>query len=139
MLMDWITDRIAIGNYLDAQDKENLQKEGIASIVSLDGSLAGRSPAELGVRKIAVVRLQDGPGNDPATFLKAVNSVARFVGETAPVLVQCHAGRSRSAVVVAGFFIKTRGIQPDEALRLVAEKRELQVTPGMDSVLWHLA
>ena len=137
--MDWITNQIAIGNYLDAQDKELLQKEGIASILSLDGSLSGRVPSELGVRRIAVVNLKDGPSNDPTTFLKAVDTVTRFATEAAPVLVQCHAGRSRSAVVVAGYFIKMRGLQPDEALRLVAEKRELQVTPGLDSVLWHLA
>jgi len=35
--------------------------------------------------------------------------------------------------------VKTRGIQSDEALRLVAAKRELQITPGLDSMLWHLA
>jgi len=136
--MDWITDQIAIGNYLDAQDVELLRREGIASILSLDGSLAGRAPSELGVQKIAVVKLLDGPGNDRDTFFRAVNSLSRFVTTSSPVLVQCHAGRSRSPVIVAGHFIKTRGIQPDEALRLVAAKRELQVMPGLDSMLWHL-
>jgi hypothetical protein len=137
--MNWITDQIAIGNYLDAQDVELLRREGIASILSLDGSLAGRVPSDLGVRKIAVVKLQDGPGNDRDTFFRAVDTLCRLVGASPPVLVQCHAGRSRSAVVVAGHFIKTRGIQPDEALRLVAAKRELQVMPGLDSMLWHLS
>ena len=137
--MDWITDQIAIGNYLDAQDVELLRREGIASILCLDGSLAGRAPADLGVRKIAVVKLTDGPGNDRDTFFRAVDALSRFVGEWPPVLVQCHAGRSRSPVIVAGHFIRTRGVQPPEALRLVAAKRELQVTPGLDSMLWHLA
>jgi hypothetical protein len=36
------------------------------------------------------------------------------------------------------YFIKTRGIQPVEALRLVSAKRELQVMPGLDSMLWML-
>ena len=35
--MDWITDQIAIGNYLDAQDLELLRREGIAPILCLDG------------------------------------------------------------------------------------------------------
>lgn len=137
--MDWITDQIAIGNYLDAQDVELLRREGIVSILSLDGSLAGRAPRDLGVQKIAVVKLQDGPGNDRDTFFRAVDALSQFVSRSPPVLVQCHAGRSRSAVIVAGHFIKTRGIQPDEALRLVAAKRELQVMPGLDSMLWHLS
>jgi len=137
--MDWITDQIAIGNYLDAQDTELLRRERIVSILSLDGSLAGRTPSDLGVQKIAVVKLQDAPGNDQGTFVRAVEAVTRFVVSSPPVLVQCHAGRSRSAVVVAGHFIKTRGIGPDEALRLIASKRELQITPGLESLLWTLA
>lgn len=137
--MDWITDQIAIGNYLDAQDKQLLQREGILSILSLDGTVSGRTPAELGVKQIAVVKLHDGPGNSPDMFFRAIEILSRFVVASPPVLVQCHAGRSRSAVIVAGHLIKTRGIQPHEALKLVAEGRELQITPGMDSLLWHLA
>ena len=136
--MDWITDQIAIGNYLDVQDVELLRRERFASILSLDGSLAGRSAEEFGVKKIGVVKLVDGPGNPPATFLKAVDLLTRFVSTSPPVLVQCHAGRSRSPMVVAGHFIRTRGVQPDEALRLVAAKRELQLTPGLDAMLWHV-
>jgi|WetSurMetagenome_2_1015567.scaffolds.fasta_scaffold204986_2 protein-tyrosine phosphatase len=137
--MNWITEQIAIGNYLDAQDVELLRREGIGSILSLDGTLAGRVPAELGLRKIAVVKLQDGPGNAPDMFFRAVDTLSRLVSTSPPVMVQCHAGRSRSAVIVAGHFVKTRGILPDEALRLVAAKRELQVMPGLDSMLWHLS
>lgn len=37
-LMDWITDRIAIGNYLDAQDRTLLQAEGVRAVLSLDGT-----------------------------------------------------------------------------------------------------
>jgi hypothetical protein len=137
--MDWITDQIAIGNYVDAQDLELLRRERIASILCLDGCLQGRVPSDLGVQKIAIVSLQDGPGNDRDTFFRAVDTLTRFARTSAPVLVQCHAGRSRSAVIVAGHLVKTRGIQPDEALRLVAAKRELQVTPGLDSMLWYLS
>lgn len=82
--MDWITDHIAIGNYLDAQDAAQLQRAGIASILSLDGSLAGRDPAELGVRQIAVVKLIDGPGNDRITFFRAVDTLARLLVAAPP-------------------------------------------------------
>ena len=136
--MNWITDTIAIGNYLDAQDKDMLTREGIRSVLSLDGSLIGRSPADVGVKRVMALKFQDGPGNDPALFLRAVDAVQRLVIETPPVLVHCHAGRSRSVVLVAGYFIKTRGLTPDEAVKLVAAKREAQITPGLESLLWCL-
>jgi hypothetical protein len=72
--MNWITDTIAIGNYLDAQDKELLQREGILSVLSLDGSLMGRSPEEVGVKRVVALKFQDGPGNDPALFLRTVDA-----------------------------------------------------------------
>lgn len=49
------------------------------SILSLDGSLAGRAPGDLGVKRIAVVQLQDGPGNDRETFFRAVDAVSRLL------------------------------------------------------------
>ncbi len=76
--MDWITNEIAIGNYLEALD----------------------------------VELQ-----------------------APPVLVQCHAGRSRSAVVMAGYLVAVRGINPEAALHFVAEKRQIAVTAGLERLL----
>jgi hypothetical protein len=37
--MDWITESVAIGNCVDAQDKDLLLREGIRSAVSFDGTL----------------------------------------------------------------------------------------------------
>jgi hypothetical protein len=42
--MDWITDRVAVGNYLEAQDADLLRKESIASVLCLDRTRP-RSPA----------------------------------------------------------------------------------------------
>lgn len=129
--MDWITKQIAIGNHLEAQDAALLKNQGIASILCLDGCLMGHSPSDLGVESIAIVLLKDGPGNDRDTFLRAVDTVGRLVAAHPPLLVQCHAGRSRSPTVVAGFMVKTQGLHPRAALRRVAAKRELCITSGM--------
>lgn len=136
--MNWITDHIAIGNYLNANDAGLLQQQGIASILCLDGCLKGRPPESLGVRAIRVMPLHDGAGNAPDRFLQIVQALARLVATHPPVLVQCHAGRSRSVVVVAGYLMTLRGLQPDEALRWVAAKREAEVTAGLEALLWHL-
>jgi protein-tyrosine phosphatase len=39
------------------------------------------------------------------------------------VFVHCNAGVSRAPTIVVGFLIKCRGMSPEEALRLVKEKR----------------
>jgi protein-tyrosine phosphatase len=133
--MDWITEDIAIGNYLDALDLELIRSNSISSALSLDGTLYGKDSAEFGLKRIEVVRLDDGPGNDRRLFRLAVGHLTDLVREAPPVLVQCHAGRSRSAVVVAGYLIKAREIEPAEALRLISEKREIAVTAGLEQLL----
>jgi hypothetical protein len=133
--MDWVTPSIAIGNHLEAQDKELLRRERIQSVLSLDGSLQGRRPANLGLVAIEVVPLDDAPGNDPRLFRQAVNALSALVRDRGPVLVQCHAGRSRSAVVVAGYLVVSLGIEPEDALAQVAERREIAVTKGLERLL----
>lgn len=129
--MDWVTDQIAIGNYLEAQDAALLKAQGIRSALSLDGVLRGTDPKSLGLDDIEVVPLDDGPGNDERTFLRAVSALGRLAREAPPVLVQCHAGRSRSVVVVAGHLVRSLKIEPDEALARVAAKRETAITAGL--------
>jgi hypothetical protein len=57
--MNWITEDIALGNYLEVQDAALLRQEGIGSVLSLDRTLQGRNPAELGLKAIEVVPLED--------------------------------------------------------------------------------
>lgn len=136
--MDWITNRIAIGNYLEAADRGLLMRHGIRSALSLDGTLKGTDPSELGLQRIECVALDDSAGNDLRVFRRAVDALIDLVGECPPVLVQCHAGRSRSPTVVAGYFVVVEGRRPEDALRRVGEKRDLAVTRGVDSLLYYL-
>jgi protein-tyrosine phosphatase len=105
--VDWITEHIAVGNYLEAQDADLLRREGIASVLSLDRTLQAGDAARLGLRAVAAVPLEDAAGNDPRLFRWVVEALDDLVGRAGPVLVQCHAGRSRSAVVVAGYLMRS--------------------------------
>lgn len=136
--MDWITDQVAIGNHLDANDPELLRKHAFGSILCLDGCQAGKVAGELGVRRVEVVKLVDAAGNDPAIFVRAVERLCKLVDLAPPVLVHCHAGRSRSPVVVAGFLMRTRGMESADAVRLVASKRETAITPAVAALLRNL-
>ncbi len=133
--MDWITEAIAIGNYRDAQDVALLQREGIAAVVSLDRTLQQQEATVLGLREVESVPLEDGPGNDPRLFRRAVDALERLVRRCPPVLVQCHAGRSRSAVVVAGYLVRSLGLSAEEALARIAERRPIAVAAGLERLL----
>jgi len=137
--MNWITDTIAIGNFCDAQDAALLRERGIASILGLTPTLKGKSADEIGLQALEVIPLEDGPGNDPRLFLLAIKALERLAREASPVLVHCHAGRSRSVIVVAGYLMKSLGLEAEAALAQVAARREIAVTAGMERLLEHIA
>ena len=136
--MDWITDEVAIGNYLEAQDVALLKQHAFRSVVSLDGSLSAKSAAEFGLAEVAAYRLIDGAGNDLRLFRYAIDDLRRLARLQPPVLVQCHAGRSRSAVVVAAYLMYARKLEPEEAIAAVAAKREINIAPALVELLHKL-
>ncbi len=136
--MDWITDRVAIGNYLEARDAALLKQHGFRSALSLDGTLAERDATELGLSEVVSYPLVDGPGNDLRLLRFAVGDLRRLTSSHSPVLVQCHAGRSRSVVVVAALLMEAQSIGAREAIALVAAKREVSVTPALFDLLCNL-
>jgi protein-tyrosine phosphatase len=133
--MDWITSEIAIGNYREAQDIQVLTQEAIQSILGLIPTLHNCSAEELGVKRIEIVTLLDGPGNELSTFCRAVNSLAMLVAKVPPVLVHCRAGWSRSPAVVAGYLMRAQGITDTEALAAVSSKRTFDMVPDLQYLL----
>jgi protein-tyrosine phosphatase len=133
--MDWITDEIAIGNFAESQDVALLKASRIRSILSLDGSLDRQHAAELGVAEVVGYPLIDGPGNDLRVMEFAVADLESLVRRLSPVLVHCHAGRSRSVAVVAGYLMRRHDISADEAIRRVSARRESSVAPALLDLL----
>jgi protein-tyrosine phosphatase len=136
--MDWITEQVGIGNHLEAQDVALLKQHGFRSVLSLDGTLSAQQAVKLGLTEVIPYRLVDGAGNELRVFRSAVRDLRRLATSLAPVLVHCHAGRSRSAVVVAGYLTLLRSIEPEEAVAAVAAKREINVTPALLELLYKL-
>ena len=136
--MDWITKDIAIGNYLESQNESLIQQHGFESVLSLDGTMTGLDATATHFSTVRAFSLIDGPGNDPALFFRVLDSLSVLVQRHPPVLVHCHAGRSRSVVVVAGFLMRTAGLDYFDALDHVRAKREVALTSGIEGLLTHL-
>jgi hypothetical protein len=136
--VNWITDRVAIGNYLEAQDAEFLREHGFRSALSLDGTLDEGCAATLGLAEVACIRLIDGSGNDPRLFRRAIDTLVRLAGTLSPVLVQCHAGRSRSAAVVAGYLMQAQGMTPEQAIAWLAARRDISIAVALEIMLFDL-
>jgi hypothetical protein len=133
--MDKITNEIWIGSSTDAKDRDSLRREGIRSILCLDGCLLGMKADELGVNHIEVVQLVDGRGNRPEVFLSAVGLLKKLKIKHSPVLVHCHAGLSLSAAVVCKFFMKVEGDNLQQAMRRITAKRKVVIVAGLQEAL----
>ena len=133
--MDWITPEVAIGNYLEAQDATLLKHHAFRSVLSLDGTLNSQRATEFGLAEVATYRLIDGAGNDLRILEFAIDDLLRLARSHSPVLVQCHAGRSRSAVVVAGYLRHTLKVDAHEAIALIAAIREINISSELVELL----
>jgi len=126
--MDWITDQIAIGNYLDAA----APPAGVDALLCLKADCCdeGREDVE-----VLCIPLVDGPGNDPRDVREAVRVIADVVAAGERILVHCHAGRSRSVAVVARYLVEFRGMSRQAALALIGEKRAIYLSDGIEELL----
>jgi protein tyrosine phosphatase (PTP) superfamily phosphohydrolase (DUF442 family) len=129
--MDWITDEILIGNRIVAHDREKIAAFGLRSILSLDGSMMKKPATLFGVESLIAIKLIDGEGNDPRHLELSIQYLERLLDQHSPVLVHCHAGRSRSAAVVAATLAKAQGLKFWVGLRQVEAKREVNVAVAL--------
>ena len=127
----WVLDgRLAIGNFLNAKDPAFLKFNQISAILSLDGSLHGIAAERLGVKEIRSFVLVDGQ-NDQGAFARAVFVLKGMLDEFPRVLVQCHAGRSRSPAVVAAYLASERGLTLPQALERINAVREVVMAKAL--------
>ena len=126
--MDFITDRIAIGNRHEAADIEMLQANGITAVLNVAYDLDIRLPnLDSSPYRFAIeyhkVGLIDGFGNEATTLAAAVYILAQILDRHNKVFVHCHAGISRSTTVVSLYLAETERISFNDALAIVQTQR----------------
>ena len=89
-------------------------------------------------KKIEIFNFIDGAGNDIRLLHMAIDTLAALIDSYPRVLVYCHAGRSRSPTIVAGYFIKYQNMSVESALQTVANKRKIGVASGLKKLLYYL-
>lgn len=126
--LDWITDRIAIGNIEDAMDTDGLRAAGISGVLCLNGF--PHEPKRKGFAWLNV-NLIDGPGNS----IDDLRAALRGLGELCrahKVMVHCMEGLSRSAFVVACYLAQELSIPIDTAIEEVTRRRNrAQIDKGL--------
>lgn len=131
----WITDSIAVGNQAAAHDSDLRASEGFLGVVSLDGSIDWDLAEAKGYDDFYGLRLIDGPGNSEQDLLQALTALVQMVEDSAPVLVHCHAGRSRSVSLVACYLAYQRKVSLAHAYSEVAAKREVAIQDGLPETM----
>ena len=126
--MTWITDQIAIGNYIDAQ---NIANE-VDAILCLKENCCDDERIDL---EILTLPLIDGSGNNRRFFDDAVDFIDDVVFDGEKILVHCHAGRSRSVCIVARYFMIKYGMIREDALSTIESKRDVYLSPGIEEIL----
>ena len=126
----WITDTVAITNYVSAHSREVLAGHNVKAVLCLDRELEGCPAAGRGVASIRVAHLVDG-ANELSLFKAAVAALESLTQMHGRVVVHHRAGRSRSIAVVAAYLTRLLGIGADEALDRVRSKRPSAVAPEL--------
>jgi protein-tyrosine phosphatase len=126
----WITDTIAITNYVSAHNKDVLAEQNIKGVLCLDRDLEGSPSTARGVDCVRVAHLTDG-ANELFFFREAVAALEELVASCGRVVVHCRAGRSRSIAVVAAYLKKAFNMEAHDALEIVRSKRPSAVAPEL--------
>lgn len=125
--MDWITNQIAIGNFSDANE---LPADIDAVLCLKHGCCDDRDDVDA-----VCIPLADGAGNNRVAVREGITYIHEVIVSGRRILVHCHAGRSRSAVMVARYLMEYQRVTAGDALALITAQREIYLSDGIDELL----
>ena len=123
-----------LGNEYSALNKSFFDKNGIQFVINFTPDVPNKFKSK-GVEYLRVKIDDSLLPQDIARMTKDLPDIVRFLNkkhkiEKKKVLVHCHAGMQRSAIVVAAYLMKLGNLKPMEAIRAVIKKRPIAFLNG---------
>ena len=127
---DEIISRLYIGNQESAADPDFIRRKRITAIINCTPSLPNKF-IKAGIIKYVRIPVDDSLKvtdiNQMTAWLPFVVDSLRQLHHTERrnVLVHCHAGMQRSAIVVAAYLVRYAGMTPSQATKFIVKKRPI--------------
>jgi atypical dual specificity phosphatase len=113
---------------------EAAKREGVEAIVSLTSTPLNPET----IRRLGFVYLHSPLSTNPST--QQLAQIAQFIesqkSQSHPVLVHCGEGKGRTGTVLAAYLVY-KGMQADEAIQLVREKRPGSIQTAEQELVIH--
>jgi protein-tyrosine phosphatase len=78
------------------------------------------------------INIDDNPSVNIIEYVeKCIPIIECGLKENKKILIHCFAGKSRSASIMIGYFMKTNKLDYDTTVALINEKREHQIAPNI--------
>lgn len=121
---DEIMPGIFLGSINSSYDLNVLKSKGITHIIS---AILGYDPAFPEDFKYLIVNALDSENNNISDVFESCNDFINdaLFENNGKVLIHCMAGRSRSATILAAYIIETYGMDVDNVLSLLRNKRKI--------------
>ena len=129
-MMDSITDKVYLGNYLSARDEEYLIKNNFTGVLSC----TGESSPQYQNKSIKHLIFSINDTNN-TNIIKYFKEALKFIDEQEKVLVHCLAGVSRSATLVIAYFMWKNKLTYDKSYQMVFEHRIINPNDGFKKQL----
>lgn len=131
---DEIISRLFLGNEQSSQDSKFLKSKGITAVFNCTPSVPNKHKTDgvLYVRLPLDDSLKNKDINLMSEWLPYVIEQLKVLhkDQKRKVLVHCHAGMQRSAIVVAAYLVDTKGMSPMEAIKYIIKRRPIAFHNG---------
>ena len=123
--MDKITEKVFLGDWVDAADEEKLLKNNIKRVFSCNGYLSLKYKDKTIEQNI--IQLDDSPQTNIIQYFK---EAIKFIDDSEKVFVHCFAGVSRSATLVIAYFMWKNRLSFQESFDMVKSHRLIGPNEG---------
>jgi protein-tyrosine phosphatase len=112
-----IDEKIFLGNYYGALNKLELELYGITHILNCALGLPNPHPDFFKYENLDMIDVEE------ENLLHYLERALKFIDRADKVYIHCHAGISRSASIVIGYFMYKNKISYEESYNIVKKKR----------------